>query len=112
MDIFIVPDSRVGSDFSVTLYIPDVADINDPGVLTGTLVTSVVVPPDFNRLKFSIRNALQLILSEGREDAAFVIGYSAEGASLRRMEFYTSSALDSLRPKYRFTLSTPAEFDN
>ena len=86
--------------------------ISDPGILTGTLVTAVVVPADFKKLKFSIRNALQLMLSEGRDDAGFVLQYTNEGTAMRRMEFYTSSAPDSLRPTYRFTLSTPTEFGN
>lgn len=110
LEVFIVPDSRVGTDFSLTLYIPDSTDPADPGILKGTLVTAVVVPGDFEKLKFSIRNALQLILSKNRDEAGFVLQYTNEGTAMRRMEFYTSSAADSLRPRYRFTLSSPAEF--
>ncbi len=110
LEIFIVPDSRVGTDFSLTLYIPESVDFADPGILSGTLVTAVVVPADFEKLKFSIRNALQLMLSQGRDDAGFVLQFTNEGTAMRRMEFYTSSAADSLKPTYRFTLSAPAEF--
>ena len=56
-------------------------------------------------------NALALIQQGTLEDNGVVIRFDAEASSVRQVEFYTSSAPDSLRPRLFVTSSTPAEFD-
>jgi hypothetical protein len=108
--LHLVPDSFLGGDFSVTLYAPETADVGDPDVLTGTAVTAAVLDPGSDVVRFSIRNILSRLISEGKKENALVLRYSSEGTSIRRAEFFTSSAPDSLRPSLTFTYSTAPKF--
>jgi hypothetical protein len=94
----------------VSLYAPETSNINDPDVLTGTNVSAALMSRDSDVLVFSIRNILSTLLAKGSEDNALVLRYLSEGSSIRRAEFYTSSAPDSLKPSFTFTYSTAPSF--
>ncbi len=106
----IVPDSFIGGDFSAILYRPNSADPNDPDVLDGTSVTAVLMSSDSSKVSFSIRNVLSLMISEAKEENALALRFASEGSAIRRSEFYTSSAPDSLKPSFTFTFSTAPKF--
>jgi hypothetical protein len=106
----VVPDSFVGGDFTVILYRPESADPNDPQVLDGTSVVAVAMDGEADAASFSIRNILSLMLSEGKEENALALRFAAEGSAIRRAEFYTTNAPDSLKPTFTFTYSTAPKF--
>ncbi len=109
--LHMVPGSTTGGDLAVTLYAPSSADINDPGVLKGTSVTATFLPSDsLPVLTLPIRNIVSQFLADENYQTALVLRYSLEGTSIRRTEFYTGSAPDSLKPSLRFTFSTAPEF--
>jgi len=108
--LHIVPDSFLGGDLSVTLYAPESADIDDPDVLEGTLVTSTVMTTKSDAVSFSIRNILAILLSKKKEDNALILRYTNEGTSIRRAEFYGSGAAGGLEPSFTFTYSKAPEF--
>jgi hypothetical protein len=105
------PETITGGDLAVTLYAPDSPDLNDPGVLTGSLVGSKFLDPESDILEFQIRNVLGTFIEEGLEENALILRYSSEGTAIRQAEFYGTSEPDSLRPSYTFTFSTAPEFD-
>jgi hypothetical protein len=111
--LHVVPGSFVADDTAavvVALYAPTSLEINDPDVLTGTPVTLALLKPDSDVLNLSVRNILSTLISERKTETALVLRCDAEGASIRRVEFYTSEAADSLRPSLSFTYSTAPTF--
>jgi len=108
--LHVASDSLLAEDLSVTLYEPDAIDISDPGILTGTTAVSGVLDPDMDVVRFSIRSTLARLISEGDEKAALVLRFSSEGTAIRRAEFFTSGAADSLKPSLTFTYSTAPTF--
>jgi hypothetical protein len=108
--LHVVPESFVGEDFLLTLYAPPTSDIGNPEILTGTQVSSVLLGPDSEDLVISIRNILSTLISRGVDDPPLVLRYSVEGTSIRRVEFYSSDAPDSLKPALAFTYSTAPKF--
>jgi hypothetical protein len=108
--LHIVPGSFVGEDFLVTLYAPDTRDAASPGILTGTPATSVFVDPDSSVVVMSIRSVLSSLLSKGYDEYPLVLRYASEGSSIRRVQFFSGSAPDSLKPAVTFTYSTAPKF--
>jgi hypothetical protein len=94
----------------VTLYNPISTDINDPNVLKGTAVVSGVLDADMEVVRFSIRSTLARLISGGDETAALVLRFASEGTAIRRVDFYSSSAPDSLKPALTYTYSTAPTF--
>lgn len=108
--LHIVPESFIGEDFLVTFYAPPTSDIDDPEILSGTLVSSVLLDRTDDELVVSIKNILSTLLARGVEDPPLVLRFATEGTGIRRLEFYTSDAPDSLKPALAFTYSTAPEF--
>ncbi len=106
----VASDSLLGEDLSVTLYNPISTDINDPNVLKGTAVVSGVLDADMEVVRFSIRSTLARLISGGDETAALVLRFASEGTAIRRVDFYSSSAPDSLKPALTYTYSTAPTF--
>jgi hypothetical protein len=55
-------------------------------------------------------NAISLMLQGTLENNGIVVRFDAENSELRQVQFYGSSAADSLRPRVFVTSSTPADF--
>ena len=76
----------------------------------GTTIVAGVLSPEMEVVRFSIRNTLARLISEGEDKAALVLRFGNEGSSIRRAEFHTSASADSLKPALTFTYSTAPTF--
>jgi hypothetical protein len=105
----IVPGSiNVGTDLIV--YVPDSPDPAKSGFRSGQGVTFVPVTEDDAYVEFPLTNSIFLMLQGTLPDNGFVIRMNDENSELRQVEFYDSSAPDSLRPRVYITSSTPADY--
>lgn len=105
--LHIVPPWNAQDD--VELYAPEDSAVGSTGILKGTGVTSKVVGTS-GVVEFSIRNIVASFLADPSKNHGFVVRYLQEGNSIRRIDFYSSAAADSLKPRMLFTYSTPATF--
>ncbi|MDH3217443.1 MAG: hypothetical protein OEN01_14360 [Candidatus Krumholzibacteria bacterium] len=105
----VAPSSSTGGDADIELYAPtDSTDIMDLGKRTP--VTVAILGSAADRIEFPIRNIITQFLADPKTNLGFVVRYFPEGNSIRRVEFFGSSAADSLRPSMRFTFSDPPTF--
>lgn len=105
-----VPETVVGGDQTVLLYVPNSTDPTSAKFRSGQPVSQVTMNSLSGVLEFPVTNVLLLILSGDVPDNGFVFRFNTENASVRQAEFFTSSS-DSLRPRVLMTYSTPADFD-
>jgi hypothetical protein len=106
----VVDGSVVGTNVNLIAYIPTSDDITNPDFLSGQLVTTRAVGTSAKYVDFPITNALALMLQGTLDDNGFVIRFDAENTSIRQVEFYGTSAPDSLRPRVYVTSSAKADF--
>ncbi len=93
----------------VDLYAPADSVVGSTGILKGTSVTSQLADTS-GVVEFSIRNIVASFLADPSKNHGFVVRYLQEGNSNRRIDFFSSAAPDSLKPRMVFTYSTPATF--
>jgi hypothetical protein len=106
--LHIVPDTDLGRNLRVVLVLSDSTGV------TGSVITDRFVNVDRGFVQFSGVNltlALLALLEEQVDDYGLIIRMDQERTELRQVEFYPSSAADSLRPRLYVTGSDPAEFD-
>ena len=96
LEIHTVPLSSSGGDVTATLYGPESLDISDPGIVQGALISTQTIDLDNNRLRFPVTNILADFIASGQDKQGFVVQYALERPSNRPIEFYGSSAVDSL----------------
>jgi hypothetical protein len=119
--LHLVPGSLIGADTvavgtdttvveGFTLYSPASGDIHSPDVLTGTVISSVLLAADPGVLRIPVGNVLSSLLAQGEGTAWLVLRYTGEGSSIRRAQFYAGGARDSLKPAVSFTYSTAPRF--
>ena len=109
--LYIVPGSTLGTSPNLIVFIPKSDDPTTKDFLEGQLVTTVQYQASADYVEFTATNAIALMLQGTLENNGFVVRYDAENSALRQVEFYGSSAADSLRPRLLITSSTPADFD-
>ncbi|MCI0451247.1 MAG: hypothetical protein L0Z51_02515 [Candidatus Latescibacteria bacterium] len=109
--LYLVPGSTLGSNPNLIVFIPESDDPASEEFLTGQLVTATSFQASADYLEFTMTNAVALTLQGTLADNGIVIRFDAENSELRQVQFYGSSAPDSLRPRIYITTSTPADFD-
>jgi hypothetical protein len=107
----ISPDTILGDNRTLIMYVPDSGDFSDPAFLSGPLVVSRPVNAGEEIVDFPMTNTLLGVLSEAVPNNGFVIRFAFENSEIRVAGFYGSSASDTLRPRIFITSSTPADFD-
>jgi len=105
-----VPDTSLGSDFSVFLYSPNDDDPFGTDIRTGQGITTGLVDFTTGQVVLMVRNILLLMLGGQEENNGFALRFMGEGSNLRQVEFYTSAS-DSLGPRIELISSQPPEFD-
>ncbi|MCZ6766107.1 MAG: hypothetical protein O7D32_04165, partial [bacterium] len=110
LEIHMVPSSSSGGDVTATLYGPESLDISDPGIIQGALISTQTIDLDNNRLRFPVSNILADFIASGQDKQGFVVQYALERTSNRQIEFYGSSAADSLKPVIILTISNAPTF--
>lgn len=110
LEIHTVPSSSSGGDVTATLYAPESLDISDPGIVQGALISTQTIDLDDNRLRFPVSNILADFIASGQDKQGFVLQYALEKTSNRQIEFYGSSAADSLKPVIILTISNAPTF--
>jgi hypothetical protein len=107
----VAPSNAFLGEQRVVLYVPDSRDPNARGFRTGPLVWSITMDSTSTNLEFPLTATVLALLEGEVQGKGFVIRYADEPSELRYREFYSSSAIDSLRPRVYVTSSTPAEFE-
>ena len=107
----LVPGSLLGSNTTAVVYIPDSSDPTSGDFRSGQLVTNVDIFDGDTTVDFRLTNSIFLTLQGTLQDNGFVIRLDGENSAIRQVEFYGSSAPDTLRPRVFITSSTPATFD-
>jgi len=92
------------------LYIPDSKDPASAAFKTGQRITHLSIQAGQSVVDFPMANAIALVLEGKLKNNGFAIRCEDENTVPRSVEFYGSSAPDSLRPKVVVTSSTPAVF--
>jgi len=108
--ITVVPNSASEIGGFAELYAPKDSVIGSSGILTGTLVSSQALDTPNGIIEFPIRNIVGQFLADSTTNFGLAIRYLSEGSSARRIDFYSSAAVDTLRPSMRFTFSYPPTF--
>ncbi|MCK4538692.1 MAG: hypothetical protein KAV42_07850 [Candidatus Krumholzibacteria bacterium] len=99
-------------DFIFYLYTPDLADINDPGFLEGTGVsTNTFIPTVSGELRISLAGFTRDVLEGLRINTGLVFQSDMELVRYQKASFFDMSAADSLRPYIEIIYSRPADFD-
>jgi hypothetical protein len=93
----------------VELYAPEDSVAGSSGIFKGIAVSSAVIDSS-GVVVFPIRNTVSNFIANPSTNHGFVIRYSPEGNAMRRIDFYSSAAADSLKPRMLFTYTTPATF--
>jgi hypothetical protein len=106
----VVAGSVLGDNTNLIAFIPTSDDMASQGFLSGQLVTTRTVAKNADYVDFPLTNALALTLQGTLDDNGFVIRFDAENSAVRQVQFYGSSAPDSLRPWVYVTTSTKADF--
>jgi hypothetical protein len=106
----VVPGSRTEGGGTVELYAPKDSVIGSSGILSGTPITAQEINPTKDTVEFPIRNVIESFLADPKSNHGFVARYLREGSWIRRIDFFSSAAADSVRPIMRFTFSTPPTF--
>ncbi len=96
---------------NMIVYIPASDDPSSTEFRDGQLVTTTSVAAGADFIEFTMTNAIALMLQGTLENHGVVMRYDAENSAIRQVEFYGTSAPDSLRPRLFITSSTPADFD-
>jgi hypothetical protein len=109
--LHIVPGSVLGGNGNLIVFIPVSPDVTSEEFLSGQLVTAPSFQASSEFIEFGMTNAIALILVGTLENNGVTVRFDAENSELRQVEFYGSSAPDSLRPRIFITSSTPADFD-
>ncbi|HXV14340.1 MAG TPA: hypothetical protein VEC56_09050 [Candidatus Krumholzibacteria bacterium] len=109
--LYLVPGSTLGSNPNLVVFIPASDDPTSTEFLTGQLVTATSFQASADYVEFAMTNAIALILQGTLANNGIVVRFDAENSELRQVQFYGSSAPDSLRPRVFITSSTPADFD-
>lgn len=107
----IVPGSILGVNTMLVVYVPESDDPSSTGFRTGTVVASTTIDNTSTQLSLPITNVIVPIITGIAPNTGFVIRFQSEKTELRAVEFYGSTAPDSLRPRAFFTSSTPATYD-
>jgi hypothetical protein len=107
----LVPGTLVGTNTFVEVYVPDSPDPTEKGFTTGQRVTNAGILDGDDVVEFPLTNSIFLTLQGTLDDNGFVIRMRSENTEVRQIEFYGSSAPDSLRPRVYITSSTPADFE-
>jgi hypothetical protein len=94
---------------AVELYAPADSVVGSAGILRGTAVSSRVIGGS-GVVSFSIRNIVSSFLARPETNHGFVVRYVPEGNSIRRIDFFSSAAADSLKPRMVFTYTLPPDF--
>jgi len=110
LELHTVPLSSTGGDVTATLYAPESFDISDPGIIEGELISTQTIDLVNNRIRFPVSNILAEFIASGQNNKGFVLQYALERTSNRQIEFYGSSAGDSLRPVIILTTSNAPTF--
>ena len=93
-------------DLFVTLYRPSGSD--PTSLLTGADIATIFASGTV--VTFPVRAEVEIFLADSLLNHGFVLKYTLEGATPRRLEFFGSNAPDSLKPSYRLIFSEPAKF--
>lgn len=109
--LHIVPGtvSDPAGNLTASLYVPADSIIGSTGFLAGTDVETVFFAED-GTIEFPARSILADLIAGTVDNNGFVMQYTLENTSTRRIEFYGSSAVDSLRPSLTFTSSEAPDF--
>ncbi len=107
----LVPGSVVGTNTTVVMYAPNSDDPASSDFQSGQRVTEAGILEGDSTVEFKMTNAIFLTLQGTLQDNGFVIRMLYENTEVRQIEFYGSSAPDSLRPRMFITSSTPADFN-
>jgi hypothetical protein len=91
--------------------VPASSDPASKDFRNGQLVTNSLITNSDTTVEFRLTNSIFLTLQGTLEENGFVIRMDQENTELRQVEFYGTSAPDSLRPRVFITSSTPADFD-
>lgn len=106
----IVPNTLMGVNTTLVLYVPGSDDPTSAGFRTGTVVSSTTIDHTSERISLLVTNVVVPILAGAAPNTGFVLRFQSEQTELRAVELYGSDAADSLRPRAFFTSSTPATF--
>ena len=109
--LHLVPGSVVGTNTFVEVYIPESSDPNSSGFTTGQRVTNAGILDGDEVVEFPLTNSIFLTLQGTLPDNGFAIRMQSENTEVRQVEFYGTSAPDTLRPRVFITSSTPADFE-
>jgi hypothetical protein len=105
----VVPNSVSNFAGTLELYAPGDSVVGSSGILTGTAVTSAAIGQS-GVVEFPIRNIVSRFLADPTGNHGFVIRYLPESNGLERVDFFSSAAADSVKPRLLFTYTTPATF--
>jgi len=108
--LHIVLGSPTEGGGTVELYAPEDSLIGSSGILTGTPIAAEELNPTEDVVEFPIRSIVERFLADSTSNHGFVARYLPEGSSVRRIDFHSSAAVDTLSPLMRFTFSTPPTF--
>lgn len=108
--LHVVPNSSTTGDELVLVYAPTSSSVGSSGILSGDALSPIILPGTAKTIEFSIRKLVERFIADSATNHGFVVRYQGEGISARRVDFYGSSAPDSLRPRMRFTFSEPPAF--
>ena len=101
---------KASTGMTVSLYAPTTPIVGDDGVFAGTLVAVKTMKEGTSTLQLPIRAILERFIASGDSLKALVLRYSPESVEPRRVEFHTSSAPDSLKPRIQMTFSEAPKF--
>ena len=107
----IVPGSVLGTSTNAIIYVPNSPDPASEDFLIGQRVTNVAIFDGDETVEFPLTNSIFLTLQGSIEDNGFVMRFENENTEVRQVEFYGTSAPDTLRPRVFITSSTPATYD-
>ena len=102
--------TTIGSISGISLYTPGSSDPDDPDILDGDEVGVRVPEEDATSITFNVRVPVEAFLADSTLNNGFVLRFSSEGASPRRVEFFDSTSPIELVPSYRFIFSGAATF--
>jgi hypothetical protein len=112
--MYMDPTATEENIIALNLYAPEDSIIGSEGILKGEPDVTVFVGRDSTvasqKITFPVRDMVQLFINDSGRNHGLVLRYLPEGNTLRRAEFFSSSAVDSIRPFVEFTFSTPPTF--
>lgn len=106
--LHVVPGSATETGGTVELYSPTDSVAGGSGIGSGQTIARAQLDSDV--VVFSIRTVIAAFIADSTLNHGLALKYYPEGNSIRRIEFYSSSAPDSLRPQMEFTFSTAPTF--